>query len=169
LSRSVPVPVDAESKARPGARRRLAGRLACGLLVLGLLAAAPLRAQEQTPAGLWQTVSDVDGKPEALVRIREVQGEFLGVIEQILEPDKRDSRCEKCDGERYNQPVQGMTIMTGVRRKDGGFGGGRILDPDNGNLYSCKLTLVDGGRHLEVRGYLGFSLFGRSQTWNRQE
>ncbi|SPE30562.1 conserved exported hypothetical protein [Burkholderiales bacterium] len=143
--------------------------LRTGALALVLTLALPLAAQELTPAGLWQSVSDVDGKPKALVRIHEVQGEFVGVIEQVLNPEKRDALCKDCPGERHNQPVMGLTIITGVHRDGEHFGGGQILDPDNGKVYSCKLTLVDGGKRLEVRGFLGFSLFGRSQTWLRQE
>jgi uncharacterized protein (DUF2147 family) len=160
----------APRRARRGARLR-AGALVLGVLgAMGaLLAALPLAAQELTPAGLWLTVSDDDGKPKSLVRIREVQGEFVGVVEQVLNPEKRNSLCADCPGERHNQPVLGLTILTGVHRDGDHFGGGQILDPNNGKLYSCKLTPIDGGKRMEVRGFLGFSLFGRTQTWERQE
>jgi len=146
-----------------GARSRLAP-----LLLLAALA-APVGAQQMTPAGLWQTVSDVDGKPKGHVRIREVQGEFLGVIEKVLDPDKQNERCEDCPGERHNLPVLGLTIIDGVHRDGEIFDGGHILDPDNGRVYKVKLTLIDGGKRLDVRGYIGFSLIGRTQTWNRLE
>ena len=122
-----------------------------------------------SPVGLWQTISDVDGKPKAYIRIREQQGEYTGTIEDIIDPAKRDKHCEKCEGPRHDQPVLGMTILTGIHRDGDHFGGGEILDPDNGKVYSCKLTVTDGGRHLDVRGYIGFSLLGRTQTWNRKE
>ena len=118
--------------------------------------------------GLWQTISDVDGKPAAYIRIREQQGEYTGTVEDIIDLKKRDKNCENCDGPRHNQPVLGMTVLTGIHRDGDHFGGGQIVDPDNGNVYSCKLTLIEGGKRLEVRGYLGFSLFGRTQTWVRQ-
>jgi len=140
-----------------------------GALLATLLLALPLPAQELTPAGLWQSVSDVDGKPKAIIRIRESQGEFIGVIEQVINPEKRDALCKDCPGERHNLPVVGLTIITGVHRDGEHFGGGQILDPDNGKVYSCKLTPVDGGKRLEVRGFLGFSLFGRTQIWLRQD
>ena len=146
-----------------GAARRAAS------LIVGLLLSLPLGAQQPTPEGLWQTVSDVDGKPEAYIRIREVQGEFTGVIERLLHPDKPDPRCDKCPGERRNQPIVGLTIITGVHRDGDHFAGGKILDPDSGKLYSCILTLIDGGKRMQVRGFLGFSLFGRTQTWLRQD
>jgi uncharacterized protein (DUF2147 family) len=143
------------------------------LLGIALLAAAPLQAQDAaalaSPVGLWQTISDVDGKPKAYIRIREQQGEFVGVIEAIIDPAKRDKHCEKCDGPRHDQPVLGMTILTGIHRDGDHYGGGKILDPDNGKVYSCKFTVTDAGQHLDVRGYIGFSLLGRTQTWNRKE
>ena len=151
-------------------RRARRGALArAGALIAALLLSLPAGAQQLTPAGLWQTVSDVDGKPEAYIRIREVQGEFTGVIEQVLHPDKPNPICDKCPGERHNQPIVGLTIITGVRRDGDHFSGGKILDPDSGKLYSCILTLIDGGKRMQVRGFLGFSLFGRTQTWLRQE
>jgi len=139
------------------------------VLLLAALLTLPLAAQELTPAGLWQTVSDVNGKPEAYIRIREVQGEFTGVIEQVINPEKPNARCDKCPGERHDQPIVGLTIITGVHRDGERFAGGKILDPDTGRLYSCVLTLIDGGKRLQVRGFLGFSLFGRTQTWLRQD
>ena len=162
----------ARRQARGAAAARVLRRPALALLLLGAaLLAGAVRADEvgATPVGLWQTISDVDGKPKALIRIREEQGEYVGVIEHIIEPDKRDKLCEECPGERHNRPVLGLKIITGVHRKDGRFGGGEILDPDNGKVYSCKLTVTGAGQRLDVRGYIGFSLLGRTQTWVRKE
>jgi uncharacterized protein (DUF2147 family) len=131
------------------------------------LACALAAGAQESPAGLWESVSDVDGKPSAHIRISGTDGEFLGTVEEILNPAKRDAVCEHCTDERANRPVLGMRILNGMRRDGEGWAGGKILDPDNGNVYSCKMKLIDGGRRLEVRGFIGFSLFGRSQTWNR--
>jgi uncharacterized protein (DUF2147 family) len=130
---------------------------------------APQDPAPASPVGLWQTISDVDGKPKAYVRIREQNGNYVGVIEEIIDPAKRAERCEKCPGERHDLPVLGLTILTGLHRDGDHFGGGEILDPDNGKVYSCKLTLTDAGQHLEVRGYIGISWLGRTQTWNRTQ
>ncbi len=148
-----------------------AGAWALAGLVLVLAGAPVARAADAaaSPVGLWQTISDVDGKPKATIRIREDKDGLVGVIESIIDPEKRDSRCEKCPGERRDRPVLGLTIITGMRRDGDHYAGGKILDPDNGNVYSCKITLTDSGRALDVRGYLGFSLFGRTQTWLRKE
>jgi uncharacterized protein (DUF2147 family) len=157
-----------------GRARAWRGAALAPLLVLLQAGAPAARSAEgpdaaTSPLGLWQTISDVDGKPKAYIRIREDKGELVGVIEAIIDPDKRDSRCEKCPGERRDKPVLGLTIITGMHRDGDHFAGGEILDPDNGYVYSCKITVADAGRKLDVRGYLGFSLFGRTQTWVRKE
>lgn len=168
-SPSVASPYSPNSRSgRPWAAVALGVRAAAAVVGL-LLLALPLGAQELTPTGLWQTISDVDGKPEAYIRIREVQGEFVGFIEQIVHPDQPDARCEKCPGERHNQPILGLKILTGARRDGDRYTGGQILDPDSGKIYSCNLTLTDAGKRLQVRGFLGFSLFGRTQTWLREQ
>ncbi len=140
-----------------------------GALALCAALAANAQVPDITPVGLWQSVSDIDGRPKALIRIRESQGEYLGVVEEVINPEKRDARCEECPGERHNQPVRGLTVITGVRWDGKHFTGGEILDPDNGNVYSCRLTPIDGGSRLQVRGFLGLALFGRTQTWIRKE
>jgi uncharacterized protein (DUF2147 family) len=140
-------------------------------LCAGLAAALPAGAIELTgasPAGLWRTVSDVDGKAKAYVRIREENGVITGVIETILDPAKREDTCEKCDGARHGQRVQGLEFVWGLHRDGDGWAGGEILDPENGHIYSCKMSLSPDGRELHVRGFLGFSLLGRTQTWLRE-
>jgi len=132
-------------------------------------APADLPAQAaRSPVGLWRTVSDVPGKPGGLVRLSEKDGVISGVIERVLDDSKRNELCEKCQGERHNQKVEGITFLTGMRRDGDTWRGGEILDPDNGNVYDCKMTLEEGGRRLRVRGFLGISLLGRTQFWSRE-
>jgi uncharacterized protein (DUF2147 family) len=132
-------------------------------------ATTPTQAQRQSAVGLWETISDVDGRPSGRVRIREVQGELLGSVEQIADPGKRDGRCVKCTDERRNALVLGLTVLRGMHADGERYSGGKILDPDNGKVYSCRMTLIDGGKRLQVRGYIGIPLLGRTQTWNRLE
>ena len=138
---------------------------------LAVLAAAALvcsaRAAPPVEVGLWQTISDKTGKPEGYIRIVQAGDELRGTIERGMPGDDPDELCTKCPGERKNQKKIGMTIISGLHRKDDWWSGGEILDPDNGTLYRCKLRAVDSGRKLEVRGYIGISLFGRTQTWVR--
>jgi uncharacterized protein (DUF2147 family) len=124
-----------------------------------------------TPVGLWQTVNDHTGQPEGLVRIAEVDGEYIGTVVAVFSPPAPDPNpsCEDCPGELKNKPVVGMAILRGVRRSAHGYTDGQILDPDEGQIYRCRVALADEGRKLEVRGYIGISLFGRTQTWIRKE
>ena len=143
-----------------------------GTLVVVALAAVPIKGSlaQATPVGLWTTVSDRDGKPEAVVEIREVNGELVGVVRALLvAADRDDSICTKCQGDRRGRPIVGMEIVRHMRPDgNGAFSGGEILDPENGKTYRATMKLVDGGQKLVVRGYIGLSIFGRSQTWSRR-
>jgi uncharacterized protein (DUF2147 family) len=137
--------------------------------LLGLTGAAAWA--QSSPAGLWRTIDD-DGKTEkSHVRISEAGGTLSGRIEKIADASKQSARCAECEGARKDQPVLGMTIIEGVRRASGAdhWDSGTILDPNNGKVYKVRMTLKDGGRALEVRGYVGMPLLGRSQTWQRVE
>ncbi|MBU1424876.1 MAG: DUF2147 domain-containing protein [Gammaproteobacteria bacterium] len=142
----------------------------CGLAVaIGIACSA--HAVDSVPTGRWLTLDDNDGKPRSLVVIEEKQGELSGRIEQIF-PRPRDNgqnRCAKCEGARRNQPVVGMVFLWGLRNQGDEYSGGQILDPDNGKIYRAKLRMSPDGKQLIVRGYIGFSLFGRSQTWLREK
>jgi uncharacterized protein (DUF2147 family) len=149
------------------------GKLSNGLIVLfvGALAVAPgARAFPQsTPRGSWNTISDSDGRPTAVIEIREIDGEYSGVVRELLVPATHaDSVCGKCSGERRGQPIVGMEILRHMRPNGDEWGGGEILDPENGKTYRATMKLTDGGAKLVVRGYIGISLFGRSQTWIRR-
>ncbi len=169
----------------------LAVAMLAGALVLG----GGAGAQVGSPVGVWQTVDDESGKPKALVRITEEDGRLSGRIEKLLTerraapssvgplggragqspalgaapPSRPDPVCEHCTDERKDQPIVGMTILKGLKASDVGWEGGEILDPNNGKTYRAKARLSDDGSRLEVRGFIGVALFGRTQTWIRQE
>ena len=145
--------------------------LACTSLMALASMMTPALAQEASPVGLWKNSDDADGKPKALIRITETRGELSGKIEKLyLSPGENPNpRCDKCTGEKKDQPVIGMVFMSGLKKQDSEYSGGEIVDPDNGKVYRSKLTLVDGGKKLNVRGYIGMPMFGRSQTWVRQD
>jgi len=111
------------------------------------------------------------GQAKGLIRIREIAGKFEGKIDKIFPKagDDPAPRCEKCEGSLHNQPVLGLTFLWGFTKQGDEYQGGEILDPESGKVYQAKMKLVDGGKKLEVRGFIGFSLFGRSQTWLREE
>ena len=142
--------------------------LSC-VLAAGLVGVAA--ADTDSPAGLWKTIDDKTGKERSLVRIVENNGIFEGKVEKIFEQSDDDPNhlCKKCEGERKDKPIIGMTFLWGLKKDGDQYGGGEILDPKNGKIYRAKMRLTEGGRKLEVRGYIGLSLFGRSQTWLRLE
>jgi Uncharacterized protein conserved in bacteria len=135
-----------------------------------VLAAGTALAANDTPVGTWKTIDDTTHKPKSIVQITETNGELQAKVLQVLQSDDGPHPlCSKCDGSRKNQPVEGMTIMWGVTKDDDVWDGGKILDPHNGKTYKVKLTVMDGGQKLDVHGYIGFALLGRSQVWERQE
>jgi uncharacterized protein (DUF2147 family) len=148
--------------------KNIIGILIPALLVLSVMA---VHAAEPTPAGLWKTIDDNTGQTKGLVRIRNISGQYEGKIEKAFPKPGEDPapKCDKCDGARRNQPVLGMTILWGFTKQGDEFQGGEILDPENGKIYRAKMKLTDGGKKLEVRGFIGISLFGRSQIWLREE
>lgn len=131
-----------------------------------------LALAQASPVGLWKTIDD-DGKTEkSLVRISEVGGVLTGTIEKVFDGAKPDARCDKCSDDRKDKPVVGMAIIRNVKQDaydKALWGGGEILDPNNGKLYKARLKPVDGGKKLEMRGYVGMPMFGRTQTWLRVE
>ena len=142
-----------------------------GLSLGTLLNAAPTWADDASPVGLWKNIDDVTGKPKALIRISESNGVLQGRIEQLFRPATEDQnpKCEKCEDARKNQPILGMVFMSGLKKDGDEYAGGEILDPDNGKVYRSKMHLIDGGKKLSVRGYIGVPMLGRSQIWVRQE
>lgn len=139
-------------------------------IALALAAAASAVLAQSTPVGLWKTIDD-DGKTEkSLVRIQDAGGVLSGTVEKIFDAAKAGEACQKCTDERKDKPVAGMTIIRGAKKGDDGiWTGGDVLDPNNGKVYKLNLKPVDGGKKLEVRGYVGMPLLGRTQTWIRAE
>lgn len=136
---------------------------------IGLLS---LTAQAQmSPVGLWRSIDDVTQQPKAEIRITSKAGAGLsGVVERSLATTpSTEPYCKLCTDDRKDQPKIGMEIIRGGQQSDGKavWEGGKILDPENGKNYSLRLTPIDGGKKLEVRGFIGAPLLGRTQTWIR--
>jgi len=125
-------------------------------------------APSSTPVGTWKTFDDKTGQPRAIVRIYEQDGKFFGRIEQSFTPGAEHRVCTSCTDDRKNNPVIGLLIIRNMKSDGGEYAGGDILDPDSGSVYRCKMHLEQDGARLVLRGYIGFSLLGRSQTWQRQ-
>ena len=129
-----------------------------------------LAGAQMTPVGLWRNVDDKTGEAKAEVRIVESSGVLTGKIEKRLLKDARpDDVCLECSDDRKGARLLGMDVIRGAQKLEGKevWEGGKILDPENGRSYSLRLTPIEGGKRLEVRGAIG--PFGRTQTWMRIE
>ena len=151
--------------------RRLSLAFPLGLALA--LAAAAASAQATSPVGVWKTIDDTTKKEKSLVRIVESGGVYSGRVEKIVDPDApKDAVCKDCTDDRKDKPIVGMTIIKNMKQSNDDkavYEGGEILDPKDGKVYKSKMKLVEGGSKLDVRGYVGVSLFGKTQTWIRAE
>ena len=137
-------------------------------LVLGVSSIGAMA--QMTPVGLWKTISDKDGSTTSEVRIVDAAGVVSGKIERRLDPKaKPDDVCTECSDDRKGKPIVGLEIIRGAKKERGKdvWESGKILDPANGKNYTLRLTPIEGGKKLEVRG----SVFGigRTQTWVRAQ
>jgi uncharacterized protein (DUF2147 family) len=141
------------------------------IVMLLVIALPSVYAAEFSPVGLWKTIDDNTGKPRGLVRLTQDNGAYQAKIEKIFPKPGEDQhpRCDKCDGTRHGQPILGMTILWGLTRQGDEYQGGEILDPETGRVYRVKMKIEDEGKKLLVRGFIGFSLLGRTQVWLREE
>ena len=124
-----------------------------------------------SPVGTWKTIDDKTGKVRSLVKIAEVGGELRGKIDKLIygPDDKPNPVCEKCEGAEKDAPIVGLTILKGFKKgPDGQWQDGEVLDPENGKTYRSRLSPTEDGKKLEVRGYIGSPIFGRSQVWVRE-
>lgn len=146
---------------------RPAGRLQIAWAASFLIATPTVWAQA-TPVGTWRSVDDKTGEATAEIRIVDNAGVLSGhIVRQLRKTARPDARCEECEGERKDKPIAGLEIIRGARKAESAdvWEGGKILDPANGREYTLRLTPIEGGRRLEVRGSIAF--IGRTQTWVR--
>ena len=136
-----------------------------GIMLMAVCAAS---FAQMTPVGTWQTLDDKTKEVKSEVQITEASGVLSGKIAKLLRKDaKQDAVCDECTDDRKGKPVLGMEIIRGVKKVDGKdiWEDGKVLDPENGKTYAAKLTPIEGGKRLEMRGSIG--PFGRTQTWVR--
>ena len=115
--------------------------------------------------GKWKTIDDETGKEKSVVEIfKKSDGKYYGRILQLLAKPENNN-CVKCTDDRKNKPLVGLEIIRGLKKEGNEFTGGTITDPKSGKTYKC--TITRSGTKLNVRGYVGFSLIGRTQTWHQ--
>ena len=131
---------------------------------------APTPSQT-SPVGRWKTIDDATGKATSVVSIWEENGKLYGRIEKLIDPDSKDPdpRCNRCEGELKGKPLVGLRILWDLGKDGDKWSSGKVLDPDNGKVYKSLIIVEDSGKKLKVRGFIGFSLLGRTQYWLRDE
>jgi len=141
------------------------------VMALSATAQAATAGSEPTAIGLWEQIDEKSGQPESWFNIVEKDGVYVGTIVKMFQkpgdPPPESFRCSKCEGADKDQPVLGLTLIKGMKRKGVKYEDGTIMDPRDGNVYRALMEVSPDNKRLEVRGYLGVALFGRSQTWNR--
>lgn len=120
----------------------------------------------QSVVGKWKTIDDETGKAISVVEIYEKGGKIYGKVHDIIDPKDRNKICSNCTGEDKDKPIIGLTVIKGLVKDGAEYNSGKILDPKYGRLYKCFITLESKDK-LKVRGYIGISLFGRTQYWHR--
>lgn len=141
----------------------------CLLVAVAFVSSGVFAGTTDSAAGTWTTISDKDGKPRGVVKIIERSGRLQGRIIKTYPRPGDAGICRKCPGKLKGKPIKGLRIVWGMK-KNGPltWSSGKILDPKSGKIYRCKMTLDKSGKKLYVRGYVGVSLFGRTQTWIRR-
>lgn len=136
------------------------------LLIIGFALTIGFNSYGQTIFGKWKTYDEDTGKEKSIVEIYEQNGKAYAKILELLEEGKENSLCENCSGAKKDKPIKGMEIIDGLSKDDDEWNDAKILDPKTGKEYKCYIILEENDK-LKVRGYIGFSLVGRTQYWTR--
>jgi uncharacterized protein (DUF2147 family) len=145
-------------------------RAVCTAAAAALCVGGLALAQASSPVGRWRAFDEKTGQPKSIIEISEVNGELRGTVERVFSPPapSLNPLCEKCSGDRKNKPVVGMLMLWGMKKDGDEFAGGRLLQPETGKEVRGKLKLIDGGKKLEIRGFVGLAIAGRTATWIRE-
>jgi uncharacterized protein (DUF2147 family) len=124
----------------------------------------------KSPIGRWKTIDEKSGKAKSIVLIWEENGKLKGKVESLFrEPGQDpDPVCDLCPEGKKGEKIRGMTILWDLSPAGEWWEGGRILDPANGKVYRCRMLPMESGAKLQVRGFIGISMLGRSQVWLRE-
>lgn len=140
-----------------------------GLGAMAVFASTLSYAADPLAGSTWRTFDDVTGKPKVLVQFQEKNGVLSGVITQRL-AGSTITHCNLCKGKLKDHPLEGLQIISKLKADgQGQYQDGEILDPKTGKTYRLKGHLSKDGQTLQLRGFLGFSLLGRDQTWTREK
>ena len=138
------------------------------LITIIAITLASFTGSAQDVFGKWKTIDDVSGEAKSIIDIYERDGKVYGKILKILNEEHKDDVCTECTGKYKDQPIVGLEFLSGLEKDGGTYEDGKIIDPENGKEYKCYIELEKKDT-LKVRGYIGFSLLGRTQYWYRVE
>lgn len=136
------------------------------ILITAMFIGFSVAGKSQTIFGKWNSFNEETNKKESVIEVYQKDGKAYAKIIEILNEDRKNATCTECKGDRKNEPILGMNILTGLKKDDDEWSGGKILDPKNGKEYKCYIKLLDKNT-LKIRGYIGVSLFGRTAIWKR--
>ena len=136
------------------------------IFILILVLTFSSNSQAQSIFGKWNSFDEETNKIESVIEVYQKEGKAYAKIIKITDPERQDATCFQCKGKRKDQPILGMDILTGLKKNKDEWSGGKILDPKNGKEYKCYIKLLDDNT-LKLRGYIGFSLLGRTAIWKR--
>ncbi len=144
-------------------------KLIC-LILASTAATFGYASDSATPVGYWKTIDDVSGKPKSIIQIWQsadntLSGKVIKIFPKVGEDQNK--LCDACKGDKHNQRIVSMVILDGLKNGGAKWDSGKILDPENGKTYSCNLKVADAGKKLEVHGFIGLPIIGRTQTWER--
>ncbi len=139
-----------------------------GIICVILIVISILSAEAQSVFGKWKSIDAETGKIEAIITVYKENEKAYAKIVDILNPADKDKICIYCKGKNKDKPILGMIILDGLKEDGDEWSDGKILDPKNGKRYACYIKLKDSNT-LKLRGYIGISLFGRTEYWKRVE
>jgi uncharacterized protein (DUF2147 family) len=137
------------------------------ILLLLLLITLSITVNGQTIIGKWETFDDKTNEKKAIIEIYNKDNIYYAkIVETFIGP--KNATCQYCKGTKKDKPIIGLVIIQNTKKNGNEFDGGTILDPESGVVYKCYLKLIDSDK-LKVRGFIGFSIFGRTQYWLRKK
>lgn len=138
------------------------------LLFTLLLTGITINMNAQSIFGKWENRDEATNKVDSVIEVYEKDGKAYAKIIEITDKDRQNAVCDKCSGKRKNKAILGMDILSGLEKDGDEWSGGKILDPKNGKEYKCYIKLENDSK-LKIRGYIGFSLLGRTAYWYKKE
>ncbi|WP_440881374.1 DUF2147 domain-containing protein [Tenacibaculum sp. C7A-26P2] len=136
-------------------------------LITVLLLLITTHINSQSIFGKWENRDEETNEVDSVIEVYEKNGKAFAKIIEIKDKNRQNALCEKCSGKRKNKPILGMNILSGLKKEGDEWNGGKILDPKNGKEYKCYIKLEKNNK-LKIRGYIGFSLLGRTAYWHRK-